>query len=176
MERRKIARRRQRIIIGLVIALSVIFLGIVVVLIFCGNQLVDESIFEPSDNRLVISMNDEVASFEDSEYEPEITRIIYYHDGKNITKMEIYFEYKTEDEAKAANAEITLDGKDWATGKKLRGRFIVFDVAPGQYNRLSVEQMKNTIENMRAAGTLFEETTEEPEEELESESEEEVLE
>ena len=174
MERRRRIKHRQGLIIGIVLVVIAAVFAIIAGIVLSNNRSVDESIFESSDNRLVISMNDEMASFEDSEYEPEITRIIYYHDGKNITKMEIYFEYKTEDEAKEANAKITLDGKDWATDKKLQGRFIVFDVAPGQYNRLSVEQMKDTIENMRAAGALLEETTEEPEEE--SESEEEVLE
>ena len=75
--------------------------------------------------------------------------------------MEIYFEYQTEDEAKTADENITLDEKDWAESKTLNGRYIIFKVAAGQYKGLTVEEMQETIENMRAAGTLLEETEEE---------------
>ena len=157
MERRRQAKRRQKMIIGVVIAVAVVLLAVVIALTLSSKGEVNSSIFEPADDRLVISMGADVASFENGEYEPKVTRIIYYHNGKEITKAEIYFEYETEDEAKKANENIALAGKDWATGKSLRGRFIVFDVASEQYNGLSVGQMKQTIEDMRAAGTLLEE-------------------
>lgn len=157
MERSRRAKQRQNRIIGIVVAVAaVVLLVAILVPTLIGKQPVDETLFDGGDNRLVVSMNSEMASFEDGEYEPEITRIVYYHDGNNVNKMEIYFEYATEDEAKAANDEITLDGKDWATGKRLNGRFIIFDVAAGQYQGLTVAQMQETIENMRAAGTLLE--------------------
>lgn len=157
MERRsRRVRQRQNRIVGAVVIVAVLLLAVVMALTLGGNRAVDESIFEPGDNRLVISMNAETASFEDGEYEPEVTRIVYYHNGKNITKMEIYFEYETEDAAKEANDNIVLAQKEWATGKSLKGRFIVFDVASGQYRGLTVEQMEETIDNMRAAGTLLE--------------------
>ena len=92
MERRRRIKHRQGLIIGIVLVVIAAVFAIIAGIVLSNNRSVDESIFESSDNRLVISMNDEMASFEDSEYEPEITRIIYYHDGKNITKMEIYFE------------------------------------------------------------------------------------
>lgn len=157
MERRRQAKRRQKMIIGVVVAVAAVLLAVVIALTLSGKGEVNPSIFEPADDRLVASMSAEMASFEDGEYEPEITQIIYYHNGKEITKMEVYFEYESEDEAKKANENVTLVGKEWATGKSLRGRFIVFDVASGQYNGLSVEQMKRTLEDMRAAGTLLEE-------------------
>lgn len=160
MERSRRAKQRQNRIIGAVVMVAVILLAVVLALTLGGNRPVDETIFETGDNRLVVSMNADMASFEDGEYEPEITRIVYYHNGKNITNMEIYFEYQTEDKAKEAYGNISLEGKDWATGKNLNGRFIIFDVAPGQYGGLTVEQMEGTIENMRAAGTLLEGTDE----------------
>lgn len=158
MERRRV-RQRQKRIIGAVLAAAVVILAVVIALSLGGrNRAVDEAIFEPGDNRLVVAMGADMTSFEDSEYEPEVTRIIYYHNGKNITKMEIYFEYQTEDEAKTADENITLDEKDWAESKTLNGRYIIFKVAAGQYKGLTVEEMQETIENMRAAGTLLEET------------------
>ena len=160
MERRRQAKRRQKMIIGVVVAVAVVLLAVVIALTLGGKGEVNYSIFLPAGDRLVASMNAEAASFEDGEYEPEITRIIYYHNGKEITKVEVYFEYESEDEAKKANENITLAGKEWATGKSLRGRFIVFDVASEQYNGLSVEQMRRTLEDMRAAGTLLEEDEE----------------
>lgn len=157
MERRsRRARQRQNRIVGAVVIVAAVLLVVVVALALSGNRAVDESIFESSDNRLVISMDAETASFEDGEYEPEVTRIVYYHNGKDVTKMEIYFEYETEDVAKEANDNIILAQKEWATSKSLKGRFIVFDVASGQYKGLTVEQIKETIDNMRAAGTLLE--------------------
>ena len=160
MERSRRAKQRRNRIVGVVVAVAVLLLAVVLALTLGGSRPVDEAIFESGDNRLVISMSADMASFEDGEYEPEVTRIIYYHNGKNITKMEIYFEYQTEDEAKEAYGNVSLEGKDWATGKNLNGRFIIFDVASGQYGGLTVEQMEGTIENMRAAGTLLEETDE----------------
>ena len=160
MERSRRVRQRQNRIIGAVVIVAAILLAVVIALSLSGDRPVDESVFNGGDNRLVVSMSAEVASFEDGKYEPEVTRIVYYHNGKDITKMEIYFEYETEAVAKEANENISLEGKDWATEKKLSGRYIVFNVASGQYKGLSVEQMKETIENMRAAGTLLEEETE----------------
>ena len=156
MERRQ-AKRRQKMIIGIVVVMAIVLFAVVLGLTLSDKGVVDESIFESSDTRLVVSMDANVASFEDGEYEPGITRTIYYHNGREITKVEIYFEYETEDEARTANENILLEGKDWAASKSLRGRFIVFDMVPEQYKGLLVEQIRGTIEDMRAAGTLLEE-------------------
>ena len=167
MERREKARRMQKKRIGILVAVVTLlvfaFVGIGIAL--SDNHPVDESIFTPGDGRLVVAMSSDVASFDESEYEPEITRIVYFHNGKDITDMKVYFGYNTVEEAKEANENITLDDKEWAVDKKMRGKYIVFNVNKNQYEGITVEEMEQTIAGMRSAGTLLDESTLDLEEE-----------
>lgn len=164
MERSREKQRKKRM--TLIVTAAVVIIAVIVTvatLAISGafRRRVDESFFESDDGKLVVSMNSENASFENSEYEPEITRIVYYHDGTNITGMEIYYEYKTDAEAGVANGKISTNGKDWATSKTLSGRYIIFGVSSDEFAGLTVEQTKETIENMKAAGATIDSASEE---------------
>lgn len=164
MEKSREKQQKKRIaLIATAVVAIVAVIVVAVVLAFSSGfrKQVNEEFFESVDDKLVVSIDAENASFENSEYEPEITRIVYYHDGTNITGMEIYYEYKTDEEASAANGKISMDGKDWAASKNLSGRYIVFGVVADEYAGLTVAQMKETIENMKAAGATIDSASEE---------------
>lgn len=155
MERRKKALKRRNKIIGISCAAVVfVILTIVIAVGLSDSRPVDETFFEPGDNKLVMSIGSNIASFEDSEYEPEITRIVYDHNGKDITGMKIYFEYDTIEDARNAYENISVDDKDWANNKRISGKYIVFNAKPDQYEGFSVEEMEKIINGMEAAGAL----------------------
>lgn len=154
-----------------VINITFTILAVVVVVVVVGlvagfiwREKYNEDYFVSDDSKLVISLDKDIASFEDGDYEPELTRIVYYYDGDTINSMKVFFDYEDEAEAKVANENITMYGKDWATSKNLNGKFIVFEVTKDQYEGLKTEDVRGMINDMKSAGTLYED-----EEEIEAE-------
>ena len=152
--------------VGVIVVILLIVVGIVV-----GNlpENIPEGFYTSNDRMTVLSLTPDVASFEENEeYRPMITHIVYYNNGgEDVTNAKIYFEYSNPDEAKAANEKITLDQKNWASGKQLNGKYIVFSMKPEQYRDLKMSQVNDNINAMRAAGTTTERTVEEKTEESE---------
>ena len=137
-------------IIGIVFLLVVVMVGVGAGL-KVANSL-DDSYFQTKGNRMVLSLNKEIASFDDSEYEPDITHIVYYYGGNKINNVKIFFAYETKGEARTAYKNISMEGKDWALKKKLQGRFVVFELGSDQYDQLTTEEVKESIISMKAAG------------------------
>ena len=136
-------------------------IGIVVLLVFVmagiGMNLksmnsIDDSYFKSEGNKLVLSMNKDIASFDDSAYEPDVTHIVYYYSGNTINNVRIFFAYDSKSEAKTAYKNISMEGKDWALKKKLQGKYVVFELGSSQYDKLTTEEVKEEIVSMKAAG------------------------
>ena len=104
------------------------------------NKL-DNSYFKSDAMKLVLSMDRDIASFEDGEYEPDITHVVYYYTGNTINNVRIFFAYDT---------------KNWALKKKLHGKYVVFELDSSQYNQLTTEMVKEGIASMTAAGGTVE--------------------
>lgn len=139
-----------------VVAVVVVIIAIVVVAGFAWQEKYDDDYFVSDDEKLVIGMNDDIASLEDGEYEPGVTYLVYYYNGDKIDSMKVFFAYDSKESAAVANENITMDEKGWATNKKLNSKFIVFDVAEDQYDILKTEDVRKIIEDMKIAGTLYE--------------------
>ena len=97
-------------------------------------------------------MNKDVASFEEGEYEPDLTHIVYYYSGDKINNVRIYFAYDSRSDAKYANKKIDMSDKPWAAKKRQLSRYVVFDLTPDQYEGLTTNEVKDSIVGMRAAG------------------------
>jgi hypothetical protein len=106
--------------------------------------------------KLVLSMDRDIASFEDGEYEPDITHVVYYYTGNTINNVRIFFAYDTKAEAKTAYNNISMEDKNWALKKKLHGKYVVFELDSSQYNQLTTEMVKEGIASMTAAGGTVE--------------------
>ncbi|MBQ6486852.1 hypothetical protein IJI89_00275 [Candidatus Saccharibacteria bacterium] len=119
------------------------------------NKL-DNSYFKSDAMKLVLSMDRDIASFEDGEYEPDITHVVYYYTGNTINNVRIFFAYDTKVEAKTAYNNISMEDKNWALKKKLHGKYVVFELDSSQYNQLTTEMVKEGIASMTAAGGTVE--------------------
>ena len=83
------------------------------------NRL-NSSYFKSDGMKLVLSMNKDIASFDDSDYEADITHVVYYYTGNTINNVRVFFAYDTKNEARTAYNNISMDGKHWALKKKLQ--------------------------------------------------------
>lgn len=142
---------RKRIILS-VAAVAVAIVAIVVGVIVSQEVNLDENYFKSDDTKLVMSLNKATAAFEEGEYEPEVTHLVYYYNGDSITGARVYFEYADEEDAKEANNNINMKNKDWTNVKKQNGKYIIFEVLKSKYDGLTTEMVRQNIESMRAAG------------------------
>ena len=87
----------------------------------------------------MLSLSRESSNYETSEYKPDMTYIVYYYAGNKITNVRIFFDYGSEEQARKAYNVITMDDKDWASGRKLSGRYIIFSTKSEMWNGLDTD-------------------------------------
>lgn len=134
------------------LAVALVFV-IVAIVNFTHREKYDSSYFHDTDGKIVLTMGKDAAALEDSVYEPNITHIVYYYEGNNVTGVKAFYEYATEKEAEKAYEHLGLS--DFADSKNLRGRFVVFQVKRAMYEGLSVETLRADIETMKAIDALI---------------------
>lgn len=116
------------------------------------NEKIESSYFASDNKKIVLTMNRDMAALDDSEYEPEITHVVYYIDGDKITGVRAFYEYPNEQTAKNANEHLTLG--EFATAKALNGRFVIFQVNEDQYKNMTVTELKENIELLKEIDAL----------------------
>lgn len=141
-------------IIITVAAVLVAVVAIVIGVVVSHEAEITDDYFVSDDTKLVMSLDRDIAAFEEGPYEPQLTHLVYYYTGDEVTSMRIYFAYDTVAEAETADANLNMKDKDFATTKRRNGRYIIFDVVRTRYDGLTVEQVRKNIEAMRAAGGL----------------------
>ncbi|MBR5046265.1 hypothetical protein IKX73_01390 [Candidatus Saccharibacteria bacterium] len=146
---------KSKIILGL-IGIAIVAAVVVLVVMLNRKESYDDDYFVSDDAKLVVAIDKELAAYDDSDYEPDVTYILYYYTGDDVTGMKVFFRYDTEEEAKEADENITMDGKFWATDKYLNGRYVIFNVDKEQYEGLVVSDIRKLIDDMKSAGTMYE--------------------
>jgi len=142
----------------LIIAAVVAIVILVVVTVILANfksdipEEINDDYFVSDGNKIVLSLDDEMASFINGEFEPSITHIVYYCNGNKIYNKKYFFVYSDEGEANVAYEEIGDNYKEWASSKELNGKYIIFQDNSESYERLSTERVKDDIERMKAVG------------------------
>lgn len=134
-------------------AIIALIIVVVVILNFTLNEKFDSSYFHDSNGKIVSTMDKDSAALEDSIYEPNITHVVYYHDGTDITGARAFYEYKNEEEAKEVYPHLGLG--DFADSKKLSGRFVVFQVKKDLYDGLTVDKIKHSQELLKQIDALI---------------------
>ncbi len=139
----------------ILVGLAAIAFVIVSVAIVMLNQVerFDSSYFHDGDGKIVLTMDKYYAELDSSEYEPDITHVVYYHDNNKVTNVRAFYEYKDEAEAKEAFDNLSLG--EFAEGKKLSGRFVAFAVKKQQYENMTVEELKHNIELLKQIHALI---------------------
>lgn len=137
------------------VGFSIIALVFVIMAIvnFAGVEKYDSSYFHDADGKIVLTMDRDSASLDDSIYEPNITHMVYYYNGDKIANVKAFYEYATEKEAKIAYDH--LEAGDFADGKKLAGRFVVFQVKREMFEDVAVETVRNDAELLKEIDALI---------------------
>ena len=130
--------------ISIVVAVSAI-VAAVMVIILNRTQPISDDYFVSDDTKMVMALDATQAAYEESEYEPEWTYVVYHYDGDKIVGAEIYFAYDSDEAAKEADEYVNLGDKEWAYKKELNGKYIVFKVRSGQYADLTSEYVRGII-------------------------------
>lgn len=138
--------------IWVLLAVAALIVVVIAIIQFSQNEKFDSSYFHDDDKKIVLTMDAETAELDDSEWEPEITHVVYYYNGDKIINARVFYEYENEADAEEANKNLTLG--EFATGKKISGRFVVFDVNPAQYDSLTVEQLRENVELLKEIDAL----------------------
>lgn len=145
---------REDFAVGMIIGIVVLAVTIMVAVgVTIGSpEQYNDDYFVTDGTKLVLSMDKEVASYEEGEYEPEYTHLVYYYLGNSIKSVRIFYEYDYAALAEEANQHIALTDKEWAISKKQSGKYIVFELAPTEFEGLTTNNVKEDILSMKAAG------------------------
>lgn len=148
----------KKTVLAAIVAVLMVIVAVAIIIVVNHQDPIPDGFFSSDNTKLVLSLSPEVSSFETNrEYAPKVTRIVYFHDGDKVTNAKIYFEYSDDEAAKEADAHITMDDKNWATGRRRNGRYIVFSVKPDQYRGLTTDRVNDNIDSMKAAGGTIDE-------------------
>lgn len=143
--------KRKRIINGKVIfsILIVVLLVVVIVTLSLMNRVqYTDDYFVTDDTKIVLSMDADESAFENSAYVPPITHVVYYYSGDTINNVKVFYEYKNEQVAKKANSNLPTDDKEWATGKALNGKYVIYDMKKEEFEGLSAEDIRSSVESI----------------------------
>ena len=135
------------------LALVALIIVIMMILKFNQNEKIDSSYFHDEEGKMVLSMDKEISALDDSEWEADVTHVVYYYEGDKIIAARAFYEYATEAEAEEAYKHLDLG--NYANGKKINGRFIVFDVNKAQYENMTVEDLKVSRELLKEIDALI---------------------
>lgn len=126
----------------------VLLIVVVVVLVVMNKTTYNDDYFVSDDTKLVLSMDARISGFEESEYMPPITRVVYYYSGDTISGVRVFYEYRNNEIAKKAYETIGKEDKEWAASKALNDKYIIFDMTKEQYEGLNTNQIRESIESI----------------------------
>ena len=137
---REAGRRKfdfKSLVLGLLAFVALVV--VIVAIVLLNNQPEEIPDFKTNDTQIVMTMNAEMASYESSEYEPEITHIVYFHDGEKVTNVKA--------------PELSMD---YFSGKRVAGRYVVLQVERDKFAGLTVAEIEKQYSLMKAAGLVTE--------------------
>ena len=137
-------KKNQKIVIVAAVALVIV----IIVAISASNSFyesIDDDYFVSDGSKLVLTLPKKSASFETSEYEPDITHVVYYYSGDDIISARVFYAYNSEEEAREADKNIKSDDKDWITGRKLNGKYIIFNTNSDFISGLTASFVKKAV-------------------------------
>ncbi|MBR3269686.1 hypothetical protein IKG07_00285 [Candidatus Saccharibacteria bacterium] len=135
------------------LALVALMIVIMAILKFSQNEKFDSSYFHDADGKIVLTMSKEMSALDDSEWESDVTHVVYYYEGNKIIGARAFYEYATESEAEEAYKHLDLGPS--ASGKRISGKFVVFDVNKSQYENMTVEDLKASRELLKEIDALI---------------------
>lgn len=171
-------KNNKGLIIGICCGVVALIIAIVLIVIFVikpgglGGSLSD-AYFVSDDTKLVMTLDSEQASFDDEEYAPAKSHMVYYYSGDKVTGMSVFYEYGDEATAKLAYDHIDDDARAEAKEIKIRGKYIEVVMKEDSYSEATPEEIKQQIEFMEMLKNMnFDDGTSDDEIELDADEEE----
>ena len=152
-EKPAVRKADRKTLIGVIAAVVALILVVIMIVILSLPEKFDSKYFHDTNNKIVLTMDNETSALDDSPYEASIIHLVYYHDGTKVNNMRVFYEYPDEDMAMTAIAELKMG--DFAESRKLNGRFIVYQAAKSQYEGMTVEDVKNKVEQLKELDALI---------------------
>ena len=141
------------LIVGICCGVVALIVAIVLIVVFvakpggAGGDLSD-AYFVSDDSKLVMTLESDEASYDEEEYAPAKSHMVYYKSGDKITGVSVFYEYKDEATAKLANDHISDESRAEAKEIKLRGKYIEIVMKEDTYSDTTADEIKQQIEFM----------------------------
>lgn len=135
------------------LALVALIIVVMMILRFSQNENIDSNYFHDDNGKIVLTMGREMSALDDSDWESDVTHVVYYYEGNKIVAARAFYEYATEAEAEEAFKHLELG--TYSTNKKINGKFVVFDINKSQYENMTVEDLKESRELLKQIDALI---------------------
>lgn len=135
------------------LALVALMIVIMAILQFNQNEKIDSSYFHDANGKIVLTMNREMSALDDSDWESDVTHVVYYYEGDKIVAARAFYEYATEAEAEEAYKHLELGS--YSNSKKINGKFVIFDIDKSQYENMTLEDLKESRELLKQIDALI---------------------
>ncbi|MBQ3470498.1 hypothetical protein IJH23_02195 [Candidatus Saccharibacteria bacterium] len=148
-----VKKNNKGLIVGICCGVVALIVAVVLIVIFVvkpgglGGGLSD-AYFVSDDTKYVLTLESEQASFEEEEYAPVKSHMVYYYSGEKITGMSVFYEYADEAAAKLAYDHIGDEAKAEAAEIKLQGKYVEIIMKEESYSDVTAEEVKQQIEFM----------------------------
>ena len=147
---KRLIGRKKFVIVGIAVVLAVALVSVVLGLNLRRSRELNDDYFVSDGTKLVLTIDNGLASFVENELEPGVVHIVYYYSGDKIDDAKIFFVYDDEEEASVAYDGIGDSYEGFATSKELNGKYVVFQAIEESYKNLSTERLKNDIKSIEA--------------------------
>lgn len=140
------------LIVGICCGAVALIVAIILIVVFVvkpgGAGGLSDAYFVSDDNKLVMTLESDEASYDEDEYAPAKSHMVYYKSDNKITGVSVFYEYKDEATAKLANDHISEESRAEAKEIKLRGKYIEIVMKDETYSDTTAEEIQQQIEFM----------------------------
>ena len=140
MTKKKLLQNRLFLGIASILVLIVFVISMIVI---NNRPKYNDEYFVSDDSKIVLAMTAEAS--EDGKT-PTTTYVVYYYSEDKITGIKQFYKFDEEAKAKEVFDELDVSGMDWIAEKSLEGHFIIFNLASSQYENLTTQDVKNSVE------------------------------
>lgn len=148
-------KKTKKLVAGICIT-TLAAIVVVVAIIFATKSTaqINDSYFVSNDKQYVLNVTSDMMEFENTEYAPVITHIVYKYSGDKITDITSYLEFNDESTASSLLPKYKeiYDASDYSGIKSIsaNGKYIVVVTAEDQYSDMSASQIKQEIDSIES--------------------------
>ena len=171
------SKNNKGLITGICAAVVVVIIIIVAIVLGARGGGLNDSYFVSDGSKYVLNLDADDIAFDEEEYAPIKTHLVYTYEGDKVTSLKAYYEYETAEAAQAAYSYINETQADAYKSITVDGKYVVLEANEEDYADVSPDDVKQQIEFMEALKDMDlsedeDETKEEVEEETSEEEEE----